>query len=56
MIKGYHPEVDDSTLCTEHDTVKYRSMMYCCIWISFLGILDIANATSEMIRFKKSTR
>jgi hypothetical protein len=33
MIKGYHPEVDDSPLCTEDESAKYRSIIDCCIWI-----------------------
>jgi hypothetical protein len=28
---GYHPEVDDSPLCTEDDSAKYRSIIGCCI-------------------------
>jgi hypothetical protein len=27
----YHPEVDDSPLCTEDDSAKYRSIIGCCI-------------------------
>jgi hypothetical protein len=51
MSKGYHPEIDDSLLCTEDDSAKYRSIIGCCIWIIVLGRFDIANATSAMNRF-----
>jgi hypothetical protein len=51
MSEGYHPEVDDSTLCTEDDSSKYRSIIGCCIWIIVLGRFDIAYATSAMSRF-----
>jgi hypothetical protein len=51
MIEGYHPEVDDSPLCTEDDSDKYRSIIGCCIWIIVLGRFDIAYVTSAMSRF-----
>jgi hypothetical protein len=31
MREGYHPEVDDSPLCTEDNFAKYRSIVGCCI-------------------------
>jgi hypothetical protein len=51
MSEGYHPEIYDSTLCTEDDSVKYRSRIVCCIWIIVLVRFDIAYATSAMSRF-----
>jgi hypothetical protein len=51
LSEGYHPEVDDSPLCTEDDSAKYRSIIGCCIWIIILGRFDIAYATSAMSRF-----
>jgi hypothetical protein len=56
MSEGYHPEVDDSPLCTEDDSAKYRSIIDCfiCIWIIVLGRFDIAYATSAMSRFNMS--
>jgi hypothetical protein len=51
MSEGYYPEVDDSTLCTENYSSKYRSIIGCCIWIIVLGRFDIAYATSAMSRF-----
>jgi hypothetical protein len=51
MSEGYHPEVDDSPLCTEDDSDKYRSIIGCCIWIIVLGRFDTAYATSAMSMF-----
>jgi hypothetical protein len=51
MSEGYHPEVDDSPLCTEYDSSIYRSIVGCCIWIIVLGRFDIVYATSAMSRF-----
>jgi hypothetical protein len=31
MGEGYHPEVDDSPLCTEDDSAKYRSIIGCLL-------------------------
>jgi hypothetical protein len=56
MREGYHPEVDDSPLCTEDDSVKYRSIIGCCIWIIVSGILDIAYVTSAMNSFNMMPR
>jgi hypothetical protein len=56
MSEGYHPEVDDSPLCTEDDSAKYRSIIGCCIWIIVLYIFDIAYATSSMSRFNMLPR
>jgi hypothetical protein len=41
MSEGYHPEVDDSPLCTKDDSAKYRSIIVCCIWIIVLGRFDV---------------
>jgi hypothetical protein len=56
MSEGYHPEVDDTPLCTEKVSAKYRSIIGCCIWIIVLVRFDIASATSAMIRFNMSSR
>jgi hypothetical protein len=56
MSEGYHPEVDDSPLCTEDDSAKYRSIIGCCIWIIVLYRFDIAYATSAMSRFNMLPR
>jgi hypothetical protein len=31
ISEGYHPEIDDSTLCTEDDSAKYRSIIGCSL-------------------------
>jgi hypothetical protein len=54
--EGYHPEIDDSPLCTEDDSAKYRSIIGCCIWIIVLGRFYIAYATSAMSRFNMLPR
>jgi hypothetical protein len=58
MSEGYHPEVDDSALCTEDESAKYRSIIGCCICICIivLGRFDIAYATSSMGRFSMLPR
>jgi hypothetical protein len=56
MSDGYHPEIDDSPLCTEDDSAKYRSIIGCCIWMIVLGRFDKACATSAMSRFNMLPR
>jgi hypothetical protein len=31
MSEGYYPEVDDSPLCTEDNSAKYRSIIGCLL-------------------------
>jgi hypothetical protein len=50
MSEGYNPEVDDSSLCTKDECVKYRSIIGFCIWIIVLCRFDKAYATSAMSR------
>jgi hypothetical protein len=56
MSEVYHPEVDDSSLCTEDDSANYRLKVICCIWIIVLDRFDISNAPSTMSRFNMITR
>jgi hypothetical protein len=56
MSEGYHLEVDDSPLCTEDDSAKYRSIIGCCIWMIVLGRFVIGYATSDMSRFNMLLR
>jgi hypothetical protein len=49
-------EIDDSTLCTEYFSAKYRSIIGCCIWIIVLGRFEIAYSTSTMSRFNMLPR
>ena len=48
MCEGYHPEEDDTPICIEEDSSKYRSIIGCCIWIIVLRRFDIAYVTSSM--------
>jgi hypothetical protein len=50
MSKGFHPGVDDSPLCTEDDSTKYRSV------INFLRGFDIAYNASALSRFNMLPR
>jgi hypothetical protein len=50
-VKDTILKVDDSPLCTEDDSAKYKSIVGCCIWIIVLFIFDKAYATSAMSRF-----
>jgi hypothetical protein len=45
MSEGYHPEIDDTPPCTNEDSVKYRSMIGCYIYLTVQERFDIANAT-----------
>jgi hypothetical protein len=56
MSEGYHPEVDDSPLCTEDDSAKYSSIIGCCIWMIILVSFDIAYASSAMSRLNRLPR
>jgi hypothetical protein len=56
MSEGYHPEVDDSSLCIKNDSAKYISIIGCCTWIIFLCIFDTAYATSAMSKFNMLPR
>ena len=37
MSEGYRPETDDSPLCNDEDSARYRSIIGCCVWIIVLG-------------------
>jgi hypothetical protein len=56
MSERYQPKIDDTTLCTEEDFTKYRSIIGCLIWIFLLGRFDYVHTTSAMSRFNISTR
>ena len=48
MSEGYHPDIDDSPLCNDEDSARYRPIIGCWFWIIVLGRFDIAYATSAM--------
>jgi hypothetical protein len=56
LSEGYHPEVDDTPLCTGEVSAQYGSIKGCCIWIIVLGRFDIAYVTSAMSRFNMAPR
>jgi hypothetical protein len=56
MSEGYHPRIDDTPMCIEKYSAKYRSMIGCCIWIIVFRRFDIAHETSDMNRLNMSPR
>jgi hypothetical protein len=56
MSEGYHPEIDDTSMCIEENSAKYRSIIGCCTWIIVLEKFDIVYATRAMSRFNMSPR
>jgi hypothetical protein len=56
MSEGYHPEIDDSPLCTEDNSANHRTIIGCCIWIIVFGTFDIEYATSTMSRLNMLPR
>jgi hypothetical protein len=56
ISKRYHPAIDDTPLCADEHSAKYRLIIGCCIWIIVLGRFDIAYATSIMSRFNMAPR
>jgi hypothetical protein len=42
MTEGNNPEKDDTLMCKEEDSAKYRSIIGCCICIIVLRRFDIA--------------
>jgi hypothetical protein len=56
MSEGCHPEIDDTPLCIDEDSAKYRSFLGCRICIIVLGSFDIAYVTSAMRRFSMAPR
>jgi hypothetical protein len=53
MSEGYHPEVDDTQLCTDEDSAQYRSIIRCCIWIIVLGRFDAEEEISNDLPVSK---
>jgi hypothetical protein len=56
MSEGYHPGIDNSSLCIKDDSAKYRSIIGCCIWIINLDKFEISYATFSMSRFNMIPR
>jgi hypothetical protein len=51
MSEGYHHEVDDSPLCTEDYSAKYRSIIGFYIWIIVPYRFNVAYDSSAMSKF-----
>jgi Reverse transcriptase (RNA-dependent DNA polymerase) len=56
MDPNYHPELDDSPLCTPEEISKYRSLIGSANWIITLGRFDIAFAVSTYARYQMAPR
>ena len=56
MAEEFHPEVDDSPLCSSEDAAKFRSIIGCANWLITLGRFDIHYATMSLGRFNMAPR
>jgi hypothetical protein len=56
MNEGFHPGIDDTLMCPEEASAKYRLIIGYCIWIIVLESFDIAYAMSSKSRFNISPR
>ena len=52
----YHPELDESPLCSTNKISQYRSMIGSAKWILTLGRLDIAYTLSTLSRYSMAPR
>ena len=52
----YHPELDESPLCSPERISKYRSMIGSANWILTLGRFDIAYTLSTLSRYSMAPR
>ena len=52
----YHPELDESQLCTPDKISQYRSMIGSANWILTLGCFDIAYTLSTLSRYNMAPR
>ena len=56
MEKDYHPELDDTPLCSPDDVAKYQSLIGALQWTISLCRFDIAHAVMTMSRFRNAPR
>jgi hypothetical protein len=54
--EGYHPEIEDTPLCIDDDSVRCRSLIGFFIWVIVSGRFDISYITSAMSRFNVALR
>ena len=56
MIENFHPEIDDSPLCSPDDAARFRSVIGSLNWIITLGRYDVQYATCALSRFNMAPR
>ena len=56
MAEDFHPEIDDSPLCSSDDAAKFRSIIGCANWLITLGRFDISYATMSLGCFNMAPR
>ena len=52
MLKGDHPELDDSEYVSEEEKAKYKSMLGTAQWLVTLGRFGIAIAMSTLSSYR----
>ena len=52
LLKGDHPELDDSEFISEEDKAKYMSMIGTAQWLVTLGRFDIAITVSTLSMYR----
>jgi hypothetical protein len=56
LVKGDHPELDTSELCTTEQVAQYQSMIGSLQWIVTIGRFDIHTAVMTMSGFRVAPR
>ena len=52
LLRGDHPELDDSEFISEEDKAKYMSMIGTAQWLVTLGRFDIAITVSTLSMYR----
>jgi hypothetical protein len=53
---GDHPKMDTSAILGDEDHRKYQMLIGMLVWITMIGRVDIAHATSSLSRFTACPR
>ena len=53
---GYHPELDTSELCDEHQTKQFQKLIRQLQWLISLGCFDIAVHVMSLSRLRAQHR
>ena len=56
LVKGDHPELDDTELCGEKDKAIYLSLIGSLQWLITLGRFGVATAVATMSQFRPAPR